>query len=431
LRDKAVRPPDPTTPPEVRHAARADSPWRGRRRLWWIFVGLATAYLGLFVSSPHRFFPLGVQHFGTWFIDAYAILAALDAAALGRDIYAANPLDLLNRPHVYSVWWLALGKLGLTRADTPWIGFLLGSAFFAVAVARLRPREWREIAWCFVVFCATPTLLAIERANNDVVVFLLLAPVVPCLLSSRPVVRLLPVPLIALATGLKFYPAAAGLLLLAGDRRDVRIRIAIAVPVLAAVGWSLAGDLRRMDQLMPRPDGILTFGATHVLGKLGLGGVPGLAAGAMYAVVAAAAWWRVPAFRARTIDPVHKAEWLYFALGASLLTACFFSAANFAYRWIFSIWMAPLLWRLSNDAAAAPGVRRVAAATAALLFLMLWGGPLAALVLNVLHVRGARMETIAAFSDGYFRVEQPFAWAFFTCLIGFLTHFVRSTLQRT
>ena len=33
-------------------------------------------------------------------------------------------------------------------------------------------------------------------------------------------------------------------------------------------------------------------------------------------------------------------------VGAALLTGCFLAGTSYGYRWIFALWLAPLLWRL-------------------------------------------------------------------------------------
>jgi hypothetical protein len=395
------------------------------RRWWLVLVAVAVVYLGFFAVRRGAFFPLGVHTFGPWFLDTFAVLAANDAAAGGLDVHAPNPLDPLQRPHSYSRWWLHLGQLGLTRADTSWMGATLVLAFLGVALARLRPREPREIAWYLVVLCAPSTLLAIERANNDLVIFLLLAPVVPCLLASRAGVRMLPVGLIAVAAGLKYYPAAAGLVLLAGaDRGDVVRRLMVAVAVLAAVAFSLADDAARVVRVLPVVDGLTTFGAAFLLNRMGLFGGAALVAGLVVAAVMFAAWWRWSPLRTWNVAPAARAEWLGFVLGAVLLTGCFFTAKNFAYRWVFALWLAPFLWRMMRDVAEPTAVRRLAMVTAVLLVVMLWADPLAGVGLNA-AIGWQSPATIIAWADRFFLVGQPFAWAFFACLIGFLTAFLR------
>ncbi len=399
------------------------------RRLWWLLVAVALGCYAGFACFPGLFFYVGVNDYGRWFLDSYAILASNDALGLGRDAFSYNPLDPFGRAHVYSHWWLHLRDVGLTRANNLAVGGAWALAFFLAAIAFLRPRTLREVGWQLLVLCSPPVLLALNRANNDLVIFALLAPVVPCVLASSRGVRWLALPLIAFATGLKFYPAVAGLVLLAlAEPRDARALVAACLLVLALVAWNVVPDLPKLNAAQLMAEGIMTFGAANGLVALGLGGAWGQLA--MLALVAGVVlWaWRTDFFAGWSVAAADRGAWVAFILGAALLTGCFFTGRNFAYRFIFAVWMAPLLWRLPRDEHAPPRVRRLAAVTAGLLLAALWIDPTASLVLGSLigHVRG---DAIGRWADRLFLGEQPITWAFFLCLLAFLAHFTRGGVQ--
>lgn len=398
-------------------------------RVGWTFAFAILAWFIAFALAPFAFFALGVNHFGPWFLDTYAILASNDAVTAGLNPYTPNPLDPFGRPHVYARAWLHLRDLGLTRQHTLPVGFGLVLTFIFSVLATVQPRTWREAIGYFFVLGSPPVLLALDRANNDLVVFLLLVPVVPCLLHASRVVRLVPVFLIAAATLLKFYPAVAALvLLLVGDRREVRERALVAGLGLGIAGVSVVRDLALLKHLLPRADGLTTFGAVNLLEAMGLrGGLGWLVVGVFVGVVA------IFALRSRMFDPastraVDRGEWLSFALGAGLLTGCFFAGTNYAYRWIFALWMAPLLWSLPLDATVSAGLRRLARLTRALLLFALWADPLASAFLTRI---GRRLDaaTIDHLAERFFLLEQPVTWALFACLLFFCIQFVRAAVQ--
>lgn len=394
-----------------------------------LLVLATAAYFGFFFSHPRLLPALGVHDFGVWFLDSFAVLASNDALARGLDVYAANPLDYLQRPHVYSEWWLVLGKLGLTRADNFRFGLALVLAFFAVAFAGLRPRAYRELLWYLAIICSSPVLLAVQRANNDLAVFIVLAAVVPCLQSDSGLGRIGAGLVVAFATGLKFYPAAAGLLLLGGagmSRSSVQRGLVVGAGAIAVVLVSLAPDLARMGAMLPsvKAEGLMSFGAGNLLGALGMSGWPALATAAAAALVLAAMFIRWRPYEDTGVTAADRAAWLRFVLGAAVLTACFFSGMNFAYRWIFALWLAPFLWKASRDRAF-PRMRRFAMITAGLLAVALWADAVAAFALTRVagQVPGA---TLVRWADRFFLAEQPVTWAFFACLIGWLVDFVRT-----
>lgn len=403
------------------------------RGQWHVWFGLAAAgWFATFAFFPELYRAVGVLHYGVWFLDSFAILASNDAVARGLDPVAPNPLDYFNRPHVYTHWWLELRHLGLTRAHNIAVGFAVVAAFFAAAVAFLRPRGLREALWYLAILGSSPVLLAVNRANNDLVIFVLLAPVVPCLLDSRRAVRMAAIALIAVAAGLKFFPAAAGLVLLAGagvTTREVRERLGLAVLALAMVGVSLAQDLAAIGKLAPKATGLMTFAAANLPAEIGL---TGLGAAAFTVIVAAAAvvfFLRVRWFDGWVIAPSETGVWLSFVLGAVLLAGCFFTGTNYAYRWVFAVWLAPLLWRLPREATAPVAVRRFAAVTAGLMMIGLWADPIASTVLGALAER-VPLETAKKIAGVFFAAEQPLTWAFFGCLLGWLTQFTREGVRR-
>ncbi len=401
------------------------SPWAWRGLL----ALLTLAWFGAFALKPMAFFGLGVNHFGVWFLDAFAILASNDAAARGLDPYAPNPLDIFHRPHVYSGWWLYLHPLGLTRAHTIAVGWTLGLAFLLSVLAFLRPRSARELAWYLAVLLASPILLALDRANNDLVVFLLLAAVVPCLMSQRSQWRHCAIVPVALAAGLKFYPAIAGLVLLAGtDRREIRLRLLLTIGLFLGVAWSIAPDFARLGQLVPRAEGIMSFGAANLLEAVGLTGRPGTLAGLGLAGAIVIVFLRTRIFDGWKISDQYQSAWLSFVLGAALLAGCFLTGTNFAYRWIFALWLAPFLWHAPRDPLTPARVRRLAGVTGGLLIAVLWCDTVVSAFISRFMGR-VPADDLVAWADRIFLIEQPLTWAFFGCLLGFLAHFARGRVQ--
>lgn len=296
---------------------------------------------GLLMLEPAtgNWYGLGL-HRG-WFIDVYALLAAGEAHQLGIPIYVNNPLDLLGRPHSYPSCWLVLGQWGLTRKDTLWVGCLLAVVFLAVVLALHRPRSAREFLGYALVLLAPPVQLGIVRGNNDLVVFLVLAPLAWCLASSRSWARFAAVGLVAAAAALKYYPIVAGLLLLGEDnRRLFGWRLVAAVVLFAAVGWSVREDMRHLSTSLPSPEGIFALGAGKGLEFLGFSRRLGLGIAVILAAIAIG-----QEIQRGDLSPAvrpSREEWS-FMLGAVLIASCFWVTMNWGYRWIFTLWMVTVL----------------------------------------------------------------------------------------
>lgn len=378
---------------------------------------------------PGLLWYMGVMHYDGWYADTFALLAASDAAAQGLNPYLPNPLDVFNRPHVYSHWWLHLHDAGLTRADISWLGPLVVALFFISALLYLRPRNRGQWWFYFALLVSPPLLLALDRANNDLIVFILLTPLVPCLRHVRTGVRFMAPLLVALVAGLKYFPAAAGLALLASaPARELRWRLALGIVLLVITGISVAPDLAMFSAIAPKPYGWASFGAGNFFVTLGWDGTM-----PKVVLVVAAAALAMVAGRSRRLagwvpTPGEQDDWLRFVVGGAMLTGCFFASTNFSYRWVFALWLAPLIWNLAHDSSAPATARRLARLSQWLLLAALWLDTCFTWI--VFLGRGTLTQ---AFWLGWLKwsylAEQPLTWAFFACVLIFLVHFAKTGLR--
>jgi len=170
----------------------------------------------VYFAALHYFGVLRPPEIQPWyfpFLDADALLAAAECQRHGIDIYVENPCDVLGRVHVYSPLWLSVIPGFLSTADAPWVGSVLDLIFILCLAAIFRPRSWSEIALFVVAVFSQTTIFSVERANSDVVVFIL----VVCgslLWSERYGHRIVAYGLYLLAGLLKYYPLVLLILIL-------------------------------------------------------------------------------------------------------------------------------------------------------------------------------------------------------------------------
>ncbi len=373
---------------------------------------------------PHGLGLMGIADYGMPFLDSYAILAALDAVRAGLDPHAANALDPLMRYHVYSDWWLALKWTGLGRAHNLFVGLAWVAAFGATAWATARPKTWGEALWLAAVLVSPPVLLAVSRANNDLVVFTLLGWCGVALARGDARGWLPALAGLGLATGLKYYPAVAVLAVFwVRPLRQVPVLLGCALLVAGLALVSVWPDLSRVPSGVG--GGVYTMGAPIWWRDLGWTDAQARIPGVLLLAAAGAllAWSGTTVGLAARGEPRER---LLAALGAVLLLACFVTAVNFAYRWIFIVWIALWLWRRGHEQAAAR--QRWAARFACwLVFPCLWLDGVFCVVVNRLPPQS--QAWVDHLQLVYRAWTQPLHWLLMALFAGWLLEGVLATAR--
>lgn len=365
---------------------------------------------------PRLLVMLGIYDYGTFYLDSYALLAAFDALRAGADPHAVNTLDPLLRYHVYSDWWLALRGLGLTREHNFMVGSAFVGAFAVTAWVTVRPRQWREAVWLAALLVSPPVLLAVNRANNDLVIFVALAGCGVAATATGWGRSLGAVACLALATGLKYFPAPAALAFL--WVRPVRRMPAVLLAALVAAGLALASVWTELDR------GRFTVGSgVHVMGAplwwrdLGWPDTASALPGLLVIVAGAVALTlgRVTTGLATRGEPRER---LRAALGALVILTCFAAGVNYAYRWIFILWPALWVWRQAGDGSLPARQRWAARAGCALVGLCLWLDGGLCVAVNLLPPRDPAW--VGHVQLVFRQWTQPLPWLLMMLLAGWL-----------
>ena len=233
----------------------------------------------LWLSGAHSLYfdalrLLGVEPFSFPFLDTHAVLAAAECARQGIEVYLSNPCDVLGRPHVYSPLWLAIVPGSLGTGATGWMGASLDLVFLLSLAVVLRPRTARELLILGAAVVSPMTVYALERANNDLVIFLLVICGAILFTFPRPY-RLFSYGLFVAVGLLKYYPLALLVLAAREGRRDGLITAAAAIlalvffvvafyPELSLAAASIPGASYFTDAFSARN---LPFGFAEALGK--------------------------------------------------------------------------------------------------------------------------------------------------------------------
>lgn len=380
-------------------SGRARCPDRERRRQnrnrVALRIALPAVALGVFVALGALYWfnsPIAFDALRWWgvpppvkepFLDLRYIFAGVECWEKGVNVYLFNPCDPLGRPHGYSPLWLRFAFLP-SQSWTPVAGIVI-DLLFALSLAAFPPPQSRgELAVSLAAVFAPPIAFAVQRANVDVIIFLMLVAAAR-LWARRSPQRILGYGIVTFAGLLKFYP----LIVLSLALRE---RFKICAGICSAVGVILLGfavhfhvEFAAMARNIPTGSYFIgdMFGAKNLAdgvltGRFGTGAawleivvwivLLGFAATIAVATLSLLARHRDMA----QLAPIESALLLF---GAAVIAGCFFAGQSVGYRGIFLVFTVPGLLALRRQAAE-PGVRRLATQATALVLFVLWQGVL-------------------------------------------------------
>jgi len=303
---------------------------------------------GLWLSGAHSLYfgalsLLGVEPFSFPFLDAHAVLAAAECSRQGVEVYLSNPCDALGRPHAYSPLWLAIVPGSLGTGATGWMGASLDLLFLLSFTVVLRPRTAGELFILGAAAVSPMTVYALERANNDLVIFLLVICGAMLFTFPRPY-RLFSYGLFVTAGLLKYYPLVLLVLAAREGRRDGLVIAGAVILALVFLAVAFYPELSLAAASIPPGASFFTdafsarnlpFGFAEALGK---GVSRALIAGSLLSALCGLAVART--LRTLRLLGREQLDWAtgetqFLVIGGLLVAACFFAGQNVNYRGIF------------------------------------------------------------------------------------------------
>lgn len=358
----------------------------GSAVLNWQHKATFHAILRLWGVPPPTTFP---------FLDLRYLLAVTECWQKGANVYIFDPCDPAGRLFGYSPIWLRLSFLP-TQHWAIFLGISVDILFLIVLAAFPPPKTAREALTFFFAILSPPVVLALQRANVDVMIFIMLVGAA-AMWGGRLLHRIATYSIIFMAGSLKFYPF---ILLTLAVRERARISLAtfaVSGIFLLALAGVFFRELVEMWPNIPR-GGYFTgtmFGAKNlpngILFVLGLGPRSPLVA-LMWIVLLSG--FAVQVFNLVRWDGLrrelngedHFARNL-FLFGAAIISGCFFAGQSEGYRGIFLLLLLPwlfMVWRQASDSS----VRRFGRQVALVVLFLLWQG---ALTWNEIFLRTLRV----------------------------------------
>ena len=109
------------------------------------------------------------------FADMRVITAGSECIRLGYDVLIDNPCDPWNRPMNYPPIWSILASWGLDQSHTKMIGIVCALLFFTSIFLIIKRLNYFEALLYGSIICSPSIMLAVERGNNDLIVFVILS----------------------------------------------------------------------------------------------------------------------------------------------------------------------------------------------------------------------------------------------------------------
>ena len=332
----------------------------GVRRVMPALAGaIAFAFLGwLYLDGQtglnrHIIRAWGIKVWSFPFLDTDTVLSAVRCLNKGVDVYVTNPCDVLKRQYDYSPLWMVLTVFPMTPAWLPPVGLVVDIAFLLSLL--MLPVGRGAGATLLIGFgvLSSGTMFAVERGNNDLVLFALVAGAA-MLTLRRPALRLVGYALLLLAGLLKYYPLAT--MLVVCRERLPRFLAVTAVSIIvtlvfAAISWH---DLTRALAIIPTGSySEDMFGSIIVGGRTGEAfRYPELKTPIRLAMIVVsfivAFLLSRRAFIPEALDRLTDHEQMFLFTGSLMVAGCFFTAQNIGYRVVHLLLVLPPLLALGQ-----------------------------------------------------------------------------------
>jgi hypothetical protein len=272
------------------------------------------------------------------FADMRTVQGALESIAQGLNPQLSNPGDPWGRAMNYPSLWIGLSQmLGFQNELNYLVFVMLSIAGFLYCCYQILRKS--ESVWVFAIVFSGATLLAVERGNNDLVVFSLL-------FMSAGVASLFRALPIVLATALKIYPVLAAPAFIK-DKKTLLISISVCVGILAFMWQELLSIRSGTPVAAGLSYGVASIAAAAAMtpAKIPQSWLTVLLIGCVF--VAYAGQFKIFDMRAACEDEQVE-RW--FLLGACIYVGTFLLSSNWDYRLIFLILCVPYLLTIQNPA---------------------------------------------------------------------------------
>lgn len=341
-----------------------------------VFIVFAT-YILLFLFPHYWHFVLGPAHIPEVypFLDMKGRLAHIQGHRMGLDIYSVpNPLDPLNRINDKPSYTLLLGHLGLNLEHAVPLSILFIVLMVLGTLLFIKPRTWSQMIAAYLAICSPSVLYAVERGNDDLVIFVLLLTVPIFLAKNTLWGNTVAFCLISLVSPAKYYPFAAYILFAHPQKtnRQAFFWLTSSITFITVFFLVTYKEILFLSSRIPQPNYLNSFGAKLFFELLELTPpLPTLLT--LFSLVIILIFVSILSFYKHGILPnIKKTEEYYFILGSAIFVFCFFLSSNSDYRLIFCLFLLPALFSWLSNSQINSYLRLVVVSSIVLIIVIMW-----------------------------------------------------------
>jgi len=140
------------------------------------------------------------------FADMRVITAGAECIRLGYDVLIENPCDPWQRPMNYPRIWSIFATWGINQSHTIMMGFLCGLLFFILVFLIIKRLNYTEALLYGLILCSPSIMLAVERGNNDLIIFIILGIALLTMQTNYLYLKFISLGMIMFASIIKLYP---------------------------------------------------------------------------------------------------------------------------------------------------------------------------------------------------------------------------------
>ncbi len=317
-------------------------------------------YSGVLIFSQYRFGDyrflfryMGVPaHIRNNFNDLRVITSAMDCVGAGKDPLTdgnCDPKFIYNYPKI----WYVLHYWGIGQKHTIPLAILFISAFLTTLFVFIKKLRFiNGIIWSMVII-SPPVILSIERCNNDLIIFTLLAISIH-LLNKKNIANYWGYLLILFGTFLKLYPVFA-LVTIFREFKPNRLKAGLFLGIpLIAYAVLFFDELVLVNNRSPRPSGNYAFGALTWLDNFRFYfQIPNSSATELifgiYGLILLIIAFSIYRSFKKPVNVHNTLNMDAFRIGAGIFIGCFILGNNYDYRLIFLIFCIPQVLEWLKD----------------------------------------------------------------------------------